>query len=164
MKNCVFLYTALSLHLLSVHPLSLQNTLAPTNALPKASPSSSDTPQIPCCLISLLLSPQLSLLNTSAGMKPKCVHDLQLFHTCLFQIQIAQLDKTIASPALLPPLQEPSSYTSGTTLNDISLPKQHDLCSSMPQAYYIKGSPIEVYPLMRFSSPTKSRSIQTLSS
>jgi hypothetical protein len=34
----------------------------------------------------------------------------------------------------------------------------------MTQGYYINGFPIEENPLMRFSSPTKSRSIQTLSS
>jgi hypothetical protein len=94
----------------------------------------------------------------------RCIWSSANSHS-LFQNQIAQLFyKTIALPALLPPQQEPSSYTSDTILNDTSLHKQHDSYSLMTQGYYINGFPIEENPLMRFSSPTKSRSIQTLSS
>ena len=162
MKNCASLYTALSHRPLCAHQLFSQNTLVPRNVLPKASSSTSGIPQISYCPIYLLLSQQLSLLNTSAEKKSTHEYGPPQLHTYLFQNQIAQLFQKIAPlPVLLSFQQGFSSYTLDTIPNDTSLHKQHGLCSSMSQAYYINVSPIEGNSLMRFSSPTKSRSIQT---
>ena len=163
MNNCAFLYTDLLYHQLFAHQLFSQNNPAPTNALPKASSSTSDIPQISYCLISLLLSLQLELSNTWAGTKSIHECDPPQPHIYLFQNHIAQLfQKTAPLPVPLSPQQGFSSYISDTKPNDTSLHKQRGLCSLTSQAYYINVSPIEGNTLMRFSSPTKSRSIQTL--
>ena len=163
MRNCASLYTDLLHHPLFARQLFSQNTPAPTNALPKASYSTSDIPQMSYCLISLLLSPQLELSNTWVGTKSICECDPPQPHIYLFQNHIAQLFQRIAPlPVPLSPQQEFSSCISDTTPNDTSLHKQHGSCSLTSQAYYINVSPIEGNTLMRFSSPTKSRSIQTL--
>ena len=131
MRNCAFLYTALSHHRLFAHQPFSQNTLAPTNALPKASFSPSGIPQKSYCPISLLLSPQLSLSNTSAETKSIHEYDLPQLHIYLSQNQIAQIFQKIAPlPVLLSPQQGFSSYTLDIIPNDTSLHKQHGLCSS----------------------------------
>ena len=163
MKNCAFLYAVL-LHrrLFARQPFS-QNNPAPTNAIPKASSSTSDIPQIPCYLIYLLLSLQLELSNTRAGTKAIYECGPPQPHIYQSQNHIAQLfQKTDPLPVPLSPQQGFSSYISDTTPNDTSLHKQRGLCSLTSQAYYINVFPIEGNTLMRFSSPTESRSIQTL--
>ena len=165
MKNCASRYSALSHHPLLAHRLFWQNSPAPIDDHPRAFSSISDTLQIFYCSISLLLFLLPWLSNTVAGTILTGVYDPQPFRICLSQTHIVQLSyKPIASLVLLLLLSVSFSYISDTIPNDTSLHKPHDSYSSRPHGYYINGLPFEGNPLMRFSSPTKSRSIQTLSS
>lgn len=96
MSNCASLYTALLHRLLFAHQPSSQNTLVPTNALPKASSSTSGVPQKSYCPISLLLSLQLSLSNTPVETKSTHEYDPPQLHIYLSQNQTAQLFQKIA--------------------------------------------------------------------
>ena len=162
MKNCVCLYTALLHHLSFVSQLFGQNILAPIDDPPKAASLSSETRQISCSRICSLLSQLPSKLNILAEKIRAHGHALLLSHIYLFQNQTALLfDKISLSLCPLSPRQEFSSYILDTIPNGILSHRQHGLCFSIPQRHYIKVLPIEGSALMRFSSPTKSRSIQS---
>ena len=162
MKNCVCLYTALLHHLSFVRQLCAQNILAPIDDSPKAASLSSETRQISCSRICSLLFQLPSKLNILAEKIRVHGHALLLSHIYLFQDQTALLfDKISLSLCPLFLRQEFSSYILGTIPNGISSHRPHGLCFSVPQRYYSNVLPIEGSTLIRFSSPTKSRSIQS---
>ncbi len=163
MKNCVFLYIVL-LHLLSsALPQSTQNTLVPKDGHPIASFLRPGTPQISCSTIYSLLPLLPSKLSTLAEKTEVYKHALVLPRNYLSQNQTLLLSYKIAPlPCLLLRQQGFSSYILDTIPNGICSHRQHDLCSLVPQRYYINVFPIGRNTLLRFSSPTKSRSIQSL--
>ena len=128
MNNYAFLYTSLLLTPLLTHQHYVQNTPVPTNALPIASPLSSDIPLLSFYLTSLLLSQLLALSNTSVETKSINVYVPRLLHICLSQNNIAQIFHIIVTLCVpLLPQQVFSSYTSDTIPNDTSLHKQRGL-------------------------------------
>ncbi len=162
MKSYAYQYIALLHHLLLAHQLSSQNILVPRNVFAITSPSLSETHQRLYCQICPLLSQLLLLWNTLVERISKYVHDPLQLHTDLFQNQIALLSQKISPlPSSLPLLLKLFSCTLGTIQNDIELHKQHGLCFLKPCLIISRESPIEGDSLMCFSSPTKSRSIQT---
>jgi len=163
MKNCAFVYIAL-LHRLLPAPLRFaQNIPVPKNDLPIISSVYPGTQQISCSMKYSLLS--LLPLKSSTWAEKTTVYEYDplLPHSYLSQNQTPLLSYKISPlPSLLSHQPRFSSYISGTIPDDICFHKQHDSYFSIPHGYYINAFPIDRNPLMRFSSPTKSRSIQSL--
>lgn len=129
MKNCVFLYNALSHHLSSAHRQSEQNIPVPKNDHPKVFSLFRETPQIFCPMKYSLLS-LLHLKSNILEEKTKVYECApQLLHSYLSRNQTLPLFyKTTSSPCRVSLRPRFSSYTLGTIPNGICSHKQHDLC------------------------------------
>lgn len=162
MKNYVLLYNVLLRHLSSAHRQFAQNIPVPKNDRPKALSLFWETLQIFCSMKYSLLS--LLPLKSNILVEKTKVYECapQLLHNCLSQNQILPLFyKITPSPCRVSLQQGLFSYILGTIPNGICSHKQRDLYFSKPHGYYINVFPIEGNTLMRFSSPTKGRSIQS---
>ena len=163
MRNCVLLYNALLRHLSSAHRQFAQNIPVPKNDRPKVFSLFRETLQIFCSMKYSLLS--LLPLKSNILVEKTKVYEYapRLLHSYLSQNQIIPLFYKITLSLCCILLQQGLfSYILGTIPNGICSHKQHDLCFLVPQGYYINVFPIEGNTLMRFSSPTKGRSIQSL--
>jgi len=162
MKNYVLLYNVLLHHLSSARRQFAQNIPVPKNDRPKASSLFRETLQIFCSMRYFLLS--LLPLKSNILVEKTRVYEYapQLLHSYLSLNQILPLFyKITVSLCHVLLRQGLFSYILGTIPNGICSHKQHDLCFLVPQGYYINVFPIEGNTLMRFSSPTKGRSIQS---
>lgn len=162
MRNCVFRYIALLRHLSLAHPPFVRNIPVPKNGLPTVFSLFRETLQISCSMKYSLLSLPPLKSNILAEKIKVCEYAPLLPHNYLSQNQTLPLScRTIPSPCPVSPQQGLFSYTLDTIPNGTCSHKQHGLYSSIPQGYYINVFPIEGNTLIRFSSPTKSRSIQS---